>query len=55
MHQFVVRRAEFGVAGVFAQARAVDQPLRVFNTKAHRERLSFHKHLALVQHTEGVA
>src|SRR5471032_2044297 len=44
VHQLVVGRAEFWMPGVFAQARRVDQRLRVFNPEAHRERLGLHVH-----------
>ncbi len=43
------------MTGIFAQSRAVDQRLRVFDAKAHRERLGFHEHATAVQHAEGVA
>src|SRR5450830_650299 len=55
VHQLVVGRAEFRVPGVLAQARAVDQRLRVFDTETHRERLGFHVHATTVEHAEGVA
>src|SRR5450830_247914 len=55
VHQLVVGRTEFRVPGVFAQARAVDQRLRVFDTETHRERLGFHVHATTVEHAEGVA
>ena len=54
VHQLVVSGTQFRVTGVFAQPRAVDQRLRVFNPKAYRERLGLHVHATVVQHTEGV-
>jgi hypothetical protein len=55
VHQLVVGRAQDRVAGAGAEARAVDHALRVFDAKAHRERLGHHVHAAPLQHLEGVA
>ena len=55
VHQLVVGRAEQRVAGLRAEARAVDQRLRVLDAEADRERLGFDEHAARVQHAEGVA
>ncbi|MNS49428.1 hypothetical protein D3C72_820360 [compost metagenome] len=55
VHQFVVGGAQFRVAGVLAQARTVDQRLRVLDAETHRERLGFHEHATAVKHAEGVA
>ena len=43
------------MAGARAEARVVDDRLRVLDAKADRERLGFHEHAALVQNREGVA
>ena len=42
------------MAGAGAEARLVDQALRVLDAKAHRERLGQHRHAALLQQREGV-
>ncbi len=42
------------MAGVIAEARAVDQALRVLDAKADRKRLGLEAHAALLQHREGV-
>ena len=55
MHQLVVGRAEQRVAGVPAPAGLVDHTLRVFNAKAHRERLGLHEHPSVPQQGKGVA
>ena len=55
VHELVVGRAEDRVAGVRAEAGAVDQRLRMLDAEADRERLGLHVHAALVQHREGVA
>ena len=55
VHQLVVGRAEDRVAGVGAEARAVDHALRMLDAEADRERLGLHEHAAPVQHLEGVA
>ncbi|MNL01081.1 hypothetical protein D3C87_1215360 [compost metagenome] len=55
VHQFVIRGAQDGVAGVGAEAGLVDEGLRVFDAEPDRERLGFHEDALVVQHLEGVA
>ena len=55
VHQFVIGRAQHGVTGVCAPARAVDHALRVLDAKAQRKRFGLHGHAMAVQHGEGVA
>jgi hypothetical protein len=43
------------VAGVVAEARAIDERLRVFDPEADREGFCLHVHAARVQHLERVA
>ena len=55
MHQLVVRGAELGVAGEPAEARAVDQRLRMLDAKSDREGLGFEEHAAPFEHAQRVA
>ena len=55
MHQLVIGRAQQRVAGIGAEAAAVDQRLRMLDAKADGKRLGFDVDAALVQHLEGVA
>ncbi len=55
MRQGVVRRPQVLVAGVGAEAGAVDQRLRVLDAEADRERLGLEIDAALMQPLEGVA
>jgi len=55
VHQLVVGCTQLWVARVGAQARTVDQRLRVFDAEADGERLGLQVHAAPVKHLEGVA
>jgi hypothetical protein len=55
VHQLVVGGTEQRVAGKFAEARAVDQGLRMFDAHTDRKRLGLDMHAALLQHAEAVA
>ena len=55
VHQLVVGRAQQRVARVPSPARAVDEPLRMFDAKSDRKGLGLDVHAARVQHLEGVA
>ena len=55
MHQLVVRGAELGVAGEAAEARAIDQRLRMLDAKTDREWFGLEEHAAPLQHAQRVA
>ena len=53
--QLVIGSAEYRVAGIRAEAGAIDQALRMLDAVADRKRLGFHADAALVQHRKSVA
>ena len=55
MHQLVVGRTEQRIAGIRPESCAVDQRLRMFDTKTDGERFCLEVNTALVQHLVGVA
>ena len=55
MHELVIRRAEDRVPCARSEARAVDEALRMFDTKADRERFRFDVHATIKEHTERIA
>ena len=42
------------MAGAVAEARAVDQPLRMLDPHADGQRLGIHPHAAPIQHRHGI-
>ena len=55
MHELVVRRAELRMTREAAEARAVDQRLRMFDAKADREGFCLEEHAAALEHAQRVA
>ena len=55
MHQLVIRRAQNRIAGGGAEARYVDQRLRMLDAKADGKGLGLHIHTAINEHLKRVA